>query len=81
MGSTATPLKPAQRRAAAKASRGRADDRPLLTIPEVARYLKIHRATVYGLINTGQLCSTEVAGKKRVRPADVDDYIDRHIAS
>lgn len=50
-----------------------------MTVPEAAAYLRLHRATVYVLMNDGHLRYTEVAGKRRIRPGDLDDYIDAHV--
>jgi excisionase family DNA binding protein len=75
------PLKRNERLAAARASRERADGRPLMTMPETGVYLGVCTRTVYDLVKRGDLRSTKVAGRLRIRPGDADDYIDRHMAS
>jgi excisionase family DNA binding protein len=75
------PLSRTERRELAKASRARSDGRNLLTIPEAADYLSVHPRTIYRLIKGGELRSSQIAGRLRVRPGDLDDFIDRNISS
>lgn len=70
-----------QRRASAEASRERNDGRALMTIPETAEYLRKSRDTVYRIIRSGELRAFSVEGTLRVRPSDVDSYLERHVAS
>jgi putative molybdopterin biosynthesis protein len=44
----------------------------LLTVEEVARLLKVSRATVYGLVEREQLPAVRVGHSMRVRAEDVD---------
>jgi excisionase family DNA binding protein len=56
------------------------DDRlvDLLTINDVARVLRITRASVYGLIRKGELVPIRVGQRARFEPADIRAYLDRH---
>ncbi len=46
----------------------------LLKVPEVARRLSISRAKVYELL-AGELRSVRLAGSRRARSVDLDDFI------
>lgn len=48
----------------------------LLTIPEVARELRVARSTVYRLINAGDLPHVTVGTKSRVARTDLARYIE-----
>lgn len=48
------------------------------TIPEAAELLGIHRTTVYDLIRCHELRATKVKGKKRLRHAEIQRYLDRN---
>lgn len=50
-------------------------DDPLLTINEVASYLKVHRDTVGKLMTTGMLPYVLVGQRRRVRQSDVLAYV------
>ena len=47
----------------------------LLKVPEVALRLSISRAKVYELLADGELRSVRLAGSRRVRSVDLDDFI------
>ncbi len=47
----------------------------LLKVPEVALRLSISRAKVYELLAAGELRSVRLAGSRRVRSVDLDDFI------
>jgi excisionase family DNA binding protein len=47
----------------------------LLKVPEVAFRLGISRAKVYELLAAGELRSVRLAGSRRVRSVDLDDFI------
>jgi excisionase family DNA binding protein len=49
----------------------------VLTVPEVARYLRVTTKTVYGLLKRGELASFRVGRVVRCRRADVDHFIAR----
>ncbi len=56
----------------------------LMGVVEVARILRVSRATAYRLVNSGELPSVRMGGMRRivrVRPADVTRYIERHITN
>ena len=71
----------AAQRTAASASKAHRDSRPLMSIPETAAHLGKSRATVYRLIHSGHLRTVQVGATLRVRPSDLDDYLDRNIVS
>lgn len=75
------PLNTAEKRAAAKASRQRNDGRPMLSVEDAAAYLAVSRWTVYRIIKAGHLRAFQVEGVTRIRPSDLDDYLDSCIAS
>lgn len=77
----AAPLTTAEKRRAAEASRERRDGRPLLSVPEAARYLGVHETTVRKLIRRGELRSTKVGADTRIFPSDLDAYLDANMAS
>jgi excisionase family DNA binding protein len=70
-----------EQRAAARASRARNDGRALLTVAEAAVYLNVHIRTVRRIIASGELRSMLVESRRRIRPSDLDDYLDRRISS
>lgn len=75
------PLNRAERRAASKASAERDDGRPLKTVPEAAAYLGVARDSVYRFIRQGDLRAIMVGKTLRIRPGDLDAYIDAHVVS
>ena len=48
----------------------------VLTIPEVARELRVGRTTVYRLISTGELPSVLVGGSRRVAAEALARYVE-----
>ncbi len=52
-------------------------DRPLLTIPQAAAELVVSRHTVYRLITDGTLEAVQVRSRLRIRPRDLERYLDR----
>jgi excisionase family DNA binding protein len=44
---------------------------PLLTVVEVARYLRVHPATIYRLLSKRTIPAFRVAGEWRFRPAEI----------
>lgn len=75
------PLSRTEQRAAARASRDRSDGRPLFTIDDAAAYISKSRWTVYRLINSGELRAIRIGarGALRVRPGDLDAYLDANV--
>jgi excisionase family DNA binding protein len=51
---------------------------PLLTIVEVSEALNVSRATVYRLIETGELEPVRILSRTRFEPTEVRGYIERH---
>ena len=51
-------------------------ERPVLTIPEAADALRVSRATVYRIIDDGDLQSIMVRGVMRVRLSALNRYLD-----
>jgi excisionase family DNA binding protein len=47
----------------------------LLTVEEVAKWLKVHRATVYRLIDAGTLTPVKFGGIVRFRASDLEAMI------
>jgi excisionase family DNA binding protein len=61
--------------------RGAANFQPteieLLTVEDVARQLRVSRATVYRLCETGELTHTRVVKSIRIQPEAVEAFISR----
>jgi len=51
--------------------------RPLLTVPELARVLRIGRTSVYRLVKSGSIRPVVVGERLRFRPEDVEAYLER----
>lgn len=64
------------RRRAAKSAREAEDDRPLLSAEGAARYLDVSRWTIYRLVDRGELKGHTVGTRLKIRPADIDRYLD-----
>lgn len=47
------------------------------TVAEVASQLRVSNMTVYRLINAGDLPAVRVGKSYRIRPEDVDNYLQR----
>lgn len=50
-------------------------DEQILTIKEVAAYLKVHERTVYRLANKGEIPAFKVAKTWRFRLCDIEQWI------
>lgn len=50
-------------------------DVALLRVPEIAERLGMSRTKIYELLAAGELPSVKVAGCRRVRVADLDDFV------
>ncbi|WP_301121148.1 helix-turn-helix domain-containing protein [Mycolicibacterium fortuitum] len=53
-------------------------DKLLLTIPETAEVLRVHKATVYRLFDKGELRWVNVGSRRMVTRAEVDRFITEH---
>ena len=54
------------------------DRRPtIMTLEEVAKYLRVHKSTVYRLTRAGAIPSTRVSHQWRYRKARVDEWLAR----
>jgi excisionase family DNA binding protein len=51
------------------------DTRPLLTIEDVMKRLRVSRSIAYKLTESGALRSIRIGRSVRVRPADLDRFI------
>jgi excisionase family DNA binding protein len=52
----------------------------LLSPAELSRRLGIGRTTTYALLRTGQIASIKVGRLRRVRPRDVEEFLERNRA-
>jgi excisionase family DNA binding protein len=77
------PLSRNEQRAAGRASADRNDGRKLLNVGGAATYIGKSKWTVYRLIHSGELRAIRVGdrGTLRIRPGDLDAYLDRHVIS
>ena len=48
---------------------------PLLTVVEVAGMMRVSNMTVYRLIKSGQLPALKVGKNYRLRPSDIEQYL------
>lgn len=48
-----------------------------LTVQEVADYLKVSRPTVYRLVKKGKIQHIKVEGSIRIKPSDLESFIER----
>ena len=53
----------------------------MLPVEGAAVYLGVARDTVYRLIKAGKLTSFQVEGTLRIRPSDLDAYLEQRVAS
>ncbi|WP_290482000.1 methylation-associated defense system helix-turn-helix domain-containing protein MAD1 [Hyphomonas sp. UBA3201] len=53
----------------------------IMTIKEVAEYLKINEKTAYRLASEGKIPGFKVGGSWRFRHSDIDDWIDKEAKS
>jgi excisionase family DNA binding protein len=51
------------------------DIRPVLTVRELAKYLKVHPSTIYRLLKTGQLPAFRVGGDWHFNVAEVERWL------
>jgi excisionase family DNA binding protein len=48
---------------------------PLMSVDQVAAVLGVSRATVYRLVQDGQIRVTQVRSRKRFSPSDISSYV------
>ena len=51
---------------------------PLLSLEDAAAVLNVGRTTIYRLVREGSLATVTIGRTRRVRPADLDRFIDAH---
>ena len=54
---------------------------PMLTVPDIARELKLHPNTVRSYIVSGDIAAIKLKRKYRIRRADLDTFIERHLTN
>lgn len=52
---------------------------PILTIPEVARYLKMSKSKVYYLIQNREIPHIKIQRNVRVRLSDLEAWLRKHL--
>ncbi len=53
-----------------------ADELPqILIVPEVAGLMRVHEMTVYRMLERGELPGVKIAGRWRIRRADIDKLL------
>ena len=56
-----------------------AEDLKLLTMEEAAGILRVHRATISRLLQSGELACCAIGARKLIRPQDLARFIDSRI--
>ena len=56
------------------------DDRPLLTVGQAAKCLGVSDRKIYSLMDAGEIASVKIGTSRRIRPAELDQYIEGHAA-
>ena len=56
------------------------NDHELMTIKEVAKYLKVSKSTIFRLMRDGELPSIKFSAKRftRIKRSDLEAFIERH---
>ena len=57
---------------------GASEREPLMTRPEVARYMSVSERTIWALTTSGALKHIRIGRAVRYRRADVDRFLERH---
>jgi excisionase family DNA binding protein len=52
-------------------------DDPWLTVPEIARALRVGKSSVYRLVDSGDLRAARIGRQLRIRKSDVTTYLNR----
>lgn len=55
------------------------DQAALLKATQIAEFLNISRAMSYRLIQTGEIRSVQIGAARRVRPEDLQSYIEANL--
>ena len=50
----------------------------LLTIDELAKYLKISKHTIYKMLEKGEIPAFKIANQWRFKRSDIDEWIEKH---
>ncbi len=50
----------------------------ILTIPEVARYLKISKSKIYYLVQRGEIPYIRIGRNVRIKESDLMKWLDKH---
>ncbi len=59
-----------------ESSQAGGDRRPtIMTLDEVAKYLRVHKSTVYRMAREGAIPSTKVANQWRFKKARIDEWL------
>ncbi len=53
----------------------------IMTVPEVARYLRVHAITVYRMIRQGELPAIRVGRGWRFKKEDIERWLQEHEAN
>ena len=56
------------------------DDNKLLKVSDVARNLNISRSMAYRLMQRGDITRVNIGRAVRVRPVDLEEFIDKHLS-
>ena len=70
-----------ERARVAQVSRAGHDGRALVGVAEAAEYLGTSRTTLRRLIAQGHVRAAKVGGTIKLRPSDLDDYVDHNMVS
>jgi excisionase family DNA binding protein len=54
-------------------------DDPWLTVPEIARALRVGKSSVYRLVDQGDLRAARIGRQLRIRKSDVTAYLNRSL--
>jgi excisionase family DNA binding protein len=50
----------------------------IMTLEEVAKYLRVHKSTIYRMAREGRIPSSRVANQWRFRKARIDEWLMEH---
>ena len=52
----------------------------ILTVPEVAKHLKLSKSKVYWLVATGRISHIKIGKNVRIRQRDLEEWVDENLA-